>query len=127
MVDVSSYGRYPDGDPNLRYMAAPTPGQTNADVYEGIAEEPVFSREGCLFSEPFTVTLTTPTPGATIYYTLDGRMPFSVARQMPGGFIYHEPIEVTSSTTIKGDYLVARMAAESRADRALHFRRSRYA
>jgi len=100
VVDVS-YGRYPDGDPNLRYMAAPTPGQANAGVYEGIAEEPEISQGGRLCSEPLTVTLTTATPGATIYYTRDGRVPFSVARERPGGFIYHEPIEVTSSTTIK--------------------------
>jgi len=100
VVDVS-YGRYPDGDPNLRYMAAPTPGQANAGVYEGIAKEPEFSHKGRLCSAPLTVTLTTQTPGATIYYTLDGRVPFSVARDRPGGFTYHEPIQITSSTTIK--------------------------
>jgi len=100
IIDVS-YGRYPDGDPNLRYMAEPTPGATNSDVYEGLAEEPQFSVRGCLCREPVTVTLSTATPDATIYYTLDGREPFSTQRNRPGGFTYSGPLRVTRTTTIK--------------------------
>jgi len=100
VVDVS-YGRYPDGDPNLRYMSEPTPGASNADVYEGIAEEPQFSVQGGLCRDAVTVTLSTETPDARIYYTLDGREPYSTARNRPGGFTYTEPIRVAYTTTIK--------------------------
>jgi len=99
-ADVS-YGRYPDGGPDLRFMAVPTPGAANVDTYEGIAETPQFSRQGCLFSEPLTVTLTTATPGATIYYTTDGTDPFSVPRQRPGGNVYTGPIPVFKTMTIR--------------------------
>ncbi len=100
IADVS-YGRYPDDDPNLRYMAAPTPGATNSDVYEGIAAEPQFSLQSGLCRESTSITLSTETPDATIYYTLDGRNPYSEARDRPGGFTYTGPIVVTYSTTIK--------------------------
>jgi len=99
-ADVS-YGRYPDGGPDLRFMAVPTPGAANVDTYEGIAETPQFSRQGCLFSEPLTVTLTTATPGVTIYYTTDGTDPFSVPRQRPGGSVYTGPIQVSKTMTIR--------------------------
>jgi len=100
VVDVS-YGRYPDGDPNLRHMAEPTPGATNSEVYEGIAAEPEFSIQGCLCRETLTLTLSTETPDATIYYTLDGREPFGVDRERPGGFTYAGPISVNFTTTVK--------------------------
>ncbi|MHC4517404.1 MAG: CotH kinase family protein, partial [Planctomycetota bacterium] len=99
-ADVS-YGRYPDGDPNLRHMADPTPGATNTGVYEGIAADPQFSLGGCLCTEPLTITLTTETPGATIYYTVNGNSPYSEARDRAGGFVYTKPINITSTTTVK--------------------------
>ncbi len=99
-ADVS-YGRYPDGSDDLRYMAVPTPGAANVSVYEGIAETPQFSRQGCLCNGPITITLTTETPGATIYYTTDGDAPYSVAREMPAGAAYTGPIQVASTMTIR--------------------------
>ena len=100
VADVS-YGRYPDGDPNLRHMAEPTPGAANAEAYEGLVEEPEFSVRGALCRDAVTVTLSTPTPGASIHYTVDGRLPFSEEREHPGGFTYTGPISVTRTTTIK--------------------------
>ena len=100
IADVS-YGRYPDGDPNLKHMAAPTPGTTNSDVYEGIAAEPQFSHQSGLCRDSISVALSTDTPDATIYYTLDGRDPYSEARDRPGGFTYTGPIVVAYSTTVK--------------------------
>ncbi len=99
-TDVS-YGRYPDGNDDLRYMAVPTPGAANVSVYEGIAEAPQFSRQGCLCNGPITITLTTETPGATIYYTTDGDAPYSVAREMPAGATYTGPIQVAGTMTIR--------------------------
>jgi len=100
VADVS-YGRYPDGDPNLRHMAEPTPGATNSDVYDGIAAEPQFSTPGSLCRETVTLTLSTETPDATIYYSLDGRDPFGSERGRPGGFTYTGPIQVRYTATVK--------------------------
>jgi hypothetical protein len=96
-----SYGRYPDGSDDLRFMAVPTPGAANVSVYEGIAEPVQFSRQGCLCNEPLTITLTTETPGATIYYTTDGTNPYSEARGRPAGETYTEPIQVADTMTLQ--------------------------
>lgn len=104
----------------LNVWAATTPGQSrpappdrrysdwielynaaNVSVYEGIAEPVQFSRAGGLFTEPLTITLTTDTPGATIYYTTDGTNPYSVARERPAGDPYTGPIQVSNTMTIQ--------------------------
>ncbi|MDI6450379.1 CotH kinase family protein [Anaerobaca lacustris] len=99
-TDISC-GLYPDGSDEWRFMAVPTPGAANVSVYDGIAEAPRISRAGGLFTEPLTVTLATETPGATIYYTTDGSVPYSEARQRPGGNIYAGPIQITNTTTVR--------------------------
>ena len=96
-----SYGRYPDRGDEWRFMAVPTPGAANVSVYEGLTETPRISRTGGLFTEPLTITLTTETPDATIYYTTDGSVPYSEARQRPGGNIYSGPIQITNTTTVR--------------------------
>ena len=99
-VDVS-YGRYPDGGAELRFMAVPTPGAANLDTYEGIVEEPQISVPSALCTAPLTVTLTTATEGATIYYTTDGSNPFSLTRGVPAGLIYLAQIPVSKAMTLK--------------------------
>ena len=75
-VDVS-YGRYPDGGADLRLLTYPTPGAANVIIYEGIVEPPQFDVKSRVCTAPITVTLTTATEGASIYYTIDGSDPFS--------------------------------------------------
>ncbi len=96
-----SYGRYPDGDDALSFMAAPTPGAANVSTCEVIAEEPRAEPAGRLCTGPITVTLTTPSEGATIYYTLNGSDPFLQVRPRPSGTEYTGPIQITSTTTLK--------------------------
>jgi hypothetical protein len=99
-VDVS-YGRYPNGGPELRFLSVPTPGKPNVLVHEGIAEPPEFDVKGQVCTAPITITLTTATEGATIYYTLDGSEPYSISRDRPFGRIYSEPFVITSTATVK--------------------------
>jgi hypothetical protein len=99
-ADVS-YGRYPDGGSDLRAMALPTPAATNVMAYEGICEPVQFSVASCVCNGPVRITLTTATEGATIYYTLDGSEPFSVARQRPIGATYAWPLALASTITVK--------------------------
>ncbi|MGE5294897.1 MAG: lamin tail domain-containing protein, partial [Solirubrobacterales bacterium] len=73
-ADVS-YGRYPDAGDALRYFVAPTPGAANQEGYEGLVGRVEFSRERGFCEEPFSLTLSTDTPDATIYYSLDYELP----------------------------------------------------
>ncbi len=99
-VDVS-YGRYPDGDPNLQLLSPPTPQMSNVVIYQGIAEEAQISPASCLITTPISVTITTPTEGAEIYYTVDGTEPFSAGRGRPLGSAYTGPIRIARTVTLK--------------------------
>jgi hypothetical protein len=56
---------------------------------------PVISPNGGLFSSATPVTLTTPTPGAAIYFTLDGSTPTASST------LYTGALTVSSSSTLK--------------------------
>ncbi|QJE97067.1 chitobiase/beta-hexosaminidase C-terminal domain-containing protein [Luteolibacter luteus] len=58
-------------------------------------EQPVISPNGGLFSTPQPVTLTTTTPGATIYYTLDGSTPTASSTA------YTAPVLISTTSTLK--------------------------
>ncbi len=99
-VDIS-YGRCPDGGADLRFMAVPTPGAANVNLYEGIVEKPEASVPSSLCTGPLTVALTTTTEGATIHYTTDGSEPFTLSRGVPTGALYTGPIAVSKAMTLK--------------------------
>ena len=70
-----SFGRSPDGSDDWGPMIAATPGRTNGSVYPGVVSDPMFSHDRGFYVEPFDVTITGGTDGATIVYTLDGSSP----------------------------------------------------
>jgi Domain of unknown function (DUF4082)/Chitobiase/beta-hexosaminidase C-terminal domain/Fibronectin type III domain len=57
---------------------------------------PAFSPEGGALSGPQTITITSPSPGATIRYTLDGSKPSRTT-----GLLYTSPININASTTVR--------------------------
>jgi hypothetical protein len=67
------------GATNLTYFATPTPGGSNTSsaTYVGVAAMPAASAASGFFNLPFNVALSTRTPGANIFYTLDGSVPTS--------------------------------------------------
>jgi hypothetical protein len=71
-----SYGRYPDGSNNLYYFTDPTEGMYNdqAGIANRVADTE-FTPDRGFYTSPFYVTITTDTPGATIYYTTDCTWP----------------------------------------------------
>ncbi len=71
-----------------RYFATPTPNNVNSSPFLGVVERVTASMAGGFYSNPFSVTLSTATPGATIRYTLDGSTPTPT-----NGTIYSGPIE----------------------------------
>ncbi|MBN1507499.1 MAG: CotH kinase family protein, partial [Sedimentisphaerales bacterium] len=99
-LDIS-YGRYPDGGPDLRLLVPPTPGAPNITAYEGVTEQPQASPASGLCTTAITITLTTATEGATIFYSLDGTDPFSEARGRGMGSVYTGPIRIGRTVTLK--------------------------
>jgi len=96
-----SYGRYPDGGSDLRLFGYPTAGWTNLLIYEGVVSPPQFDVKSRICAGPITVTLTTSTEGASIYYTTDGTDPYSAARNQPVGTLYKKPLVIGSTVTLK--------------------------
>jgi hypothetical protein len=99
-VDIS-YGRYPDGSDELRFMTVPTPATANVSVYDGIEAPPTVSHGSCLCKAPITVTIAAADKDATVYYTLNGAEPFLAMRGRPIGDVYTGPIQIARTTTLK--------------------------
>ncbi len=89
-ADVS-YGRSPDAGDDLRYFVAPTPGAANQEGYEGLVGQIEFSQERGFCDEPFSLTLSTDTPEATIYYSLDYELP-GQSRNVPHDFAFGDSL-----------------------------------
>lgn len=80
-----------------RYFTTPTPGQPNAPVgYLGFVGDTMFDHDRGLYTDPFDVEITTDTPGANIYYTLDGSEPSPTH-----GTLYVNPVTITSTRTLR--------------------------
>jgi hypothetical protein len=96
-----SYGRYPDGGDTWLFMATPTPGSRNNSGYIGVVTDPEFSHQRGFYDAPFSVSITTETKGAAVYYTLDGRSPYDLDRGIPTGAIYTIPIPISTTTCLR--------------------------
>ncbi|MEM7234561.1 MAG: chitobiase/beta-hexosaminidase C-terminal domain-containing protein, partial [Planctomycetota bacterium] len=57
------------------YQPSPTPGGANVGGFPGIAETPVFSTPGSVFTGSVSLRLTTTSPESVIRYTTDGSEP----------------------------------------------------
>ncbi|MGQ9591211.1 MAG: lamin tail domain-containing protein, partial [Planctomycetota bacterium] len=87
-----SWGLAPDG--SYRYLDPPTPGASNATAaaLASFVAEPRISPPRGFYDAPISIEISTPTPGAAIAYTLDGREPG------PGrGLAYAGPFELAGS------------------------------
>lgn len=92
-----AYGRYSNGAAFV-FLEPATPGQPNdaAQVWPDIVAPVAFSVNRGFFDSPFTVALTSTTPGAMIRYTLDASEPSEES-----GVAYTEPIEIESTTLLR--------------------------
>ena len=90
-----STGRSPDGMVRQLYQKQ-TPGAANPDDFlEGYCAQPVFSKAGGYTQEAFTLSMTVSTPGASIYYTLNGETPTQRSTR------YAQPIRIDDTTVIR--------------------------
>jgi hypothetical protein len=96
-----SYGRYPDGGSEFRFLTYPFAGAMNISIHEGIVAPPQFDVKSRVCTGPVTVTLATETEGATIYYSLDGSDPSTGVRGRPTGMTYTQPLVIAGTLTVK--------------------------
>lgn len=92
-----SFGPVDDG---FGFLGAPTPGR-GADAtgsVDGLVPVVHFSRMRGHFGQPFSLELSSDTPGATIRYTLDGSKPAS-----DRGLAYTAPISISTTTIIRAE------------------------
>ena len=96
LTDISE-GRFPDGTNNWVFFGAPTPESSN-DTPPGIEKTaiPIPSITGGLYpAGTLTVSLTSETPDATIYYTLDASNPTVTSIEYTG------PISIDEITSLR--------------------------
>lgn len=92
-----AYGRY-GAELVYGYLARPTPGGPNDETafWAGAVSPVQFSVERGFFEQPFEVSLTSATLGATIRYTADGSEPTEL-----NGLTYKQPISVSATTLLR--------------------------
>lgn len=89
-----SYGRDAAGKPG--YFATPTPGAANPGLrLLEIVAAPEFSSPGGFRASSLNLTLSCPTPGAQIRYTLDGSEPTATS------LTYTSPISISSNRVVR--------------------------
>jgi len=98
-----SYGIGSTGQ--VGYLLSPTPGvrvsdkyqgAPNSDIYDRVVADTKFNNDRGFYYEPFAVTITCETPGATIRYTTDGSEPTTTHGTIGGG-----PIPINTTTCLR--------------------------
>ena len=85
------------GSTNL-FLPIPTPGASNAPGVIGIVADTKFTPNRGFFSNAFTLSITSATPGAQIWFTLNGNVPApGAAAAMP----YTNSFVISNTTTIR--------------------------
>jgi hypothetical protein len=79
-----------------RYFTEPTPGELNEDGYIDLVADTSFSHDRGYYNSAFDVTISCPTNGATIKYTLD----YSEPNESHGN-IYSGPINISSTSCLR--------------------------
>ncbi|MCA9188880.1 MAG: lamin tail domain-containing protein, partial [Planctomycetales bacterium] len=83
---------------SLRYFDPPTPGAANSTGVVDFVDAVDFSVSHGFFDSPFSLTLSTATANADIYYTYDGSVP---APNNSAAVPYDTPFMVDGTTTIR--------------------------
>ncbi|YCM43060.1 lamin tail domain-containing protein [Verrucomicrobiaceae bacterium 227] len=94
-IEGISYGYSSDGS-QLGFLSNPTPRSGNGMPFDGFVEDTNFSVGRGFFTDPFSVVISSNTPGATIHYTTDGSTPTESK-----GTVYTGPIAITGTTILR--------------------------
>jgi len=96
-----SWGRFPNGRGDWRFMGFPSPGADNVEMYQGFVAEPELSHRHGIYDEPFEITLSCDTPETAIWYTTNGTEPYFTGGRKPTGTQYTGPIPITRNTVLR--------------------------
>jgi hypothetical protein len=66
-----------------------------------VVADPKFSRDRGFYEASFDVTITCATPGATIFYTVDGSDPAPISGRISTGSVYSGPIRIARTTCLR--------------------------
>ncbi len=80
------------------YITKPTPGSANSDGSEVFLGNLEFSHEHGFYQSAIALEISSRTPGATIYYTLDGTEPLP---ENPTSRTYASPLSISSTTVVR--------------------------
>ncbi|MEE2931192.1 MAG: CotH kinase family protein, partial [Bacteroidota bacterium] len=94
-LNSHSRGRSSNGNNLWSVFVSPTPGLNNLNPQQEYASTPVFSQVGGYYNSPVNLTLSSPDPNITIYYTTNGDLPNNTS------FLYSSPITINSTTVVK--------------------------
>jgi hypothetical protein len=98
----------------MRYFGEPTPGEPNAaESYDGFVAEPTFSVAHGFFTASFPLQIASATPGASIYYTLDGSDPSPTNGTLYTGTMTISQTIVLRAAAFKTGYYPANAATET--------------
>lgn len=93
-----SMGRLENDNGDWKLLSFPTPGAPNnseAINSRSIADAVSFSIQGGFYAEPQVLEITSTTPGATIYYTLDGSVPTPLSAK------YEAPLQIETTHVLR--------------------------
>ncbi len=90
-----SYGVVAGGSA-VHYLARATPGSINSGATNFVVSRMRVSPGSGWYDRPVSVTLTSATPGVTIYYTTNGSEPSAT-----NGLVYARPVEVVSTVVLR--------------------------
>jgi len=101
IIDAELTAEFRDTSAGIQYgyFTNPTPGKPNNAVLNGPPEDIAFSKQSCMFTENFELTLSTSTPGAIIRYTTDLSLPSNDKKDPSPQFT--EPIIINGSTQVR--------------------------
>ncbi len=89
-----SYGLGSDGE--LGYFIEPTPGAPNGEALPEIVRDTKFSVNRGFYDEPVSLTITSATEGAVIYFTTDGSEP-----SPHNGLVFEGPVAIDRTTIVR--------------------------
>lgn len=99
--DDISYGVHPSTELPV-FFSAPTPGAPNDPSGIATVADTKFSHDRGYYPTEIDVTISTTTPGATIYYTTDGSVPVDENGTPQSSAIqYESPIHIDQITTLR--------------------------
>ncbi|MCF7976109.1 MAG: lamin tail domain-containing protein [Phycisphaerae bacterium] len=97
-----SYGRFPVGHGPWQFMIEATPGKENTEAFQGVTGNVQASHAHGFYRDPITLELTTDTPDAEIWVSLDCLSPHNqVGRYAATGTKYSGPIQISQTTCIR--------------------------